>query len=153
MMTGKEIEGNDVSGVLCIKQSWPSLCRTIYGDHDRYLATYMKPYPGYYFTGDGAMRDKDGYYWITGRVDDVMNVSGHRIGSAEVESALVQHQSIAEAAVIGIPHDIKGTSMFAYVIPKQGVSSSAQLVNELKLEVRKHVLKCSNLYFYYRLAQ
>ncbi|ETO19396.1 acetyl-coenzyme a synthetase, partial [Reticulomyxa filosa] len=95
-------------GILVIKRPWPGMARTVYGAHDRYLNTYMKPYPGYYFTGDGAKRDKDGYYWITGRVDDVLNVSGHRLGTAEIESAVVQHPAIAEAAVVGTSHDIKG---------------------------------------------
>ena len=136
--TGKEIEGNAVSGVLCFKQAWPSMCRTIFGDHDRYFQTYLKPYPGYYFTGDGATRDEDGYYFVTGRVDDVMNVSGHRISSAETESALLSPSTV-EAAVIGVPHDIKGTAIFAFVIPKQGVLATPELVNELKHLVRKHI--------------
>jgi acetyl-CoA synthetase len=106
--------GNDVKGVLAIARPWPGMARTIYGDHQRYLATYFKPYPGVYFTGDACWRDPDGYYWITGRVDDVLNVSGHRIGTAEVESALVAHEACSEAAVVGIPHDIKGQAIFAF---------------------------------------
>jgi len=112
---GKEIEGNDVSGNLVIKASWPGQIRTVYGDHQRVIDTYYKQYPGYYFTGDGARRDADGDYWITGRVDDVINVSGHRIGTAEVESALVLHEAVAEAAVVGFPHDVKGEGIYAYV--------------------------------------
>ena len=105
--TGVEVQGNGKSGVLAVKKPWPGMARTVFGDHDRYLNVYMRPYKGYYFTGDGCHRDKDGYYWITGRVDDVLNISGHRIGSAEIESALVAHSSVAEAAVVGYPHDIK----------------------------------------------
>jgi acetyl-CoA synthetase len=137
--TGAVLSDTKASGVLVFTQSWPGMSRTIYRDHARFLTTYLSPYPGYYFTGDGADRDEDGYYWITGRVDDVMNISGHRIGSAEVESALVLHPAIAEAAVIGIPHDIKGTSMFAYVIPKQGFSHTPQLVADLKAQVCVHL--------------
>ena len=113
---GNEIEGNGVSGNLCLKRSWPGQARTIYGDHQRFVDTYFSAYKGYYFTGDGCRRDEDGYYWITGRVDDVLNVSGHRLGTAEVESALVAHDSVAEAAVVGFPHDIKGQGIFAYAI-------------------------------------
>eukprot|EP00457_Paulinella_chromatophora_P003615 gb/GEZN01003623.1/.p1 GENE.gb/GEZN01003623.1/~~gb/GEZN01003623.1/.p1 ORF type:complete len:692 (+),score=99.94 gb/GEZN01003623.1/:187-2076(+) len=138
-MTGKELNSNNTEGVLCVARPWPGMARTIHGDHERYLTEYMCPYPGYYFSGDGATRDADGYYWITGRVDDVVNVSGHRLGSAEVESALVNHRDLAEAAVIGIPHPIKGQSLFAYCIPKQGVKSSDHLIDELKMEVRKMI--------------
>jgi acetyl-CoA synthetase len=134
---GQEIAGNDVSGILGFKTSRPGIARTIYGDHARFLNTYFKPYPGYYFTGDGCRRDKDGYYWITGRVDDVINVSGHRMGTAEVESALVAHPACAEAAVVGFPHDIKGAGIFAYVILKEGHSESDELIISLKGEVRK----------------
>ena len=109
------------------------------GDHERYLATYLKPYPGMYFTGDGCRRDKDGYIWITGRVDDVLNVSGHRLGTAEIESALVAHPSCVEAAVIGIPHDIKGQGVFAYVILKEGVDESKELIPALKQSVRNEI--------------
>ena len=113
---GKEIEGNGVSGNLCMKGSWPGQARTIFGDHARFKETYFSTYPGLYFTGDGCERDENGYYWITGRVDDVINVSGHRMGTAEVESALVEHEAVAEAAVVGFPHEIKGEGIFAYVI-------------------------------------
>jgi acetyl-CoA synthetase len=120
---GKEIEwkpGHEIQGNLCIKHPWPSIMRTVYGDDQRFFNTYFSQFSGYYFTGDGAKRDKDGYFWITGRVDDVLNVSGHRIGSAEVESALVEHQAVAEAAVVGYPHDIKGQGIYAYVTLKTG---------------------------------
>ncbi|CAA0092713.1 Acetyl-coenzyme A synthetase [Halioglobus japonicus] len=128
--SGNEIEGAG-SGYLVIKSSWPSQIRSVYGDHQRMIDTYFKPYPGYYFAGDGASRDSDGYYRITGRVDDVLNVSGHRMGTAEVESALVLHDQIAEAAVVGFPHDIKGQGIYAYVTPMQGVEPSEQLRAEL----------------------
>ncbi|TDG12646.1 acetate--CoA ligase [Seongchinamella unica] len=127
---GTEIEGPG-SGYLVVKSSWPSQIRSVYGDHQRMIDTYFSTYPGYYFTGDGATRDEDGYYWITGRVDDVLNVSGHRMGTAEVESALVLHEDIAEAAVVGFPHDIKGQGIYAYVTPMQGVEPSEQLRKEL----------------------
>lgn len=133
---GNEIEGNDVSGLLAIKSAWPSMARTIYGDHERFMQTYLTAFPGYYFTGDGCRRDEDGYYWITGRVDDVINVSGHRMGTAEVESALVQHKACAEAAVVGFPHDIKGQGIFAYVILNDGFEESPDLIKELRNEVR-----------------
>lgn len=136
---GQEVTGNDVRGVLCFRKPWPSIARTIYGDHDRYLKTYLHVYKGMYFTGDGAYRDKSGYYWITGRVDDVVNVSGHRIGSAEIESALVLNQKVAESAVVGVPHDVKGEALFAYVIVKDGVVSSPALLKELALLVREQV--------------
>jgi len=135
---GKEIHGNGVQGVLCVKSPWPSIARTIWNDHKRYLTTYMAPYPGMYFTGDGAMRDTDGYYWITGRVDDVLNVSGHRLGSAEIESALVAHDSVSEAAVIGFPHDTKGQGICCYCTPVAGVSDDNEdLSAELRMQVRK----------------
>ncbi len=127
---GQEIQGEG-AGYLVIKASWPSQIRTIYGDHQRMIDTYFKAYPGYYFTGDGASRDDDGYYWITGRVDDVLNVSGHRMGTAEVESALVLHDDIAEAAVVGYPHDIKGQGIYCYVTPMVGVEPSDELQKEL----------------------
>src|ERR1019366_7413493 len=111
---GKVLEGA-VSGNLCISDSWPGQMRTVYGDHQRFVETYFTAYPGKYFTGDGCRRDADGYYWITGRVDDVINVAGHRLGTAEVESALVAHHTVAEAAVVGFPHDIKGQGIYAYV--------------------------------------
>ncbi len=127
---GSEIEGPG-AGYLVVKRSWPSQIRSVYGDHQRMVDTYFSHYPGYYFTGDGASRDEDGYYWITGRVDDVLNVSGHRMGTAEVESALVLHDKIAEAAVVGFPHDIKGQGIYCYVTPMQGVEPDEQLKAEL----------------------
>jgi acetyl-CoA synthetase len=113
--SGKLIEGNDVSGALCMSTPWPGQARTVWGDHGRFRDTYFTSYRGYYFTGDGCRRDEDGYYWITGRIDDVLNVSGHRLGTAEIESALVAHETVAEAAVVGFPHEIKGTGIYAYV--------------------------------------
>ena len=127
---GKEVEGAG-EGNLVIKSSWPGQLRTLYGDHDRLVETYFSTYPGYYFTGDGARRDEDGYYWITGRVDDVLNVSGHRMGTAEVESALVQHKGVAEAAVVGYPHPIKGEGIYAYVTLMVGSEPSDTLRKEL----------------------
>ena len=129
-----EAEGN-----LCIEMSWPGQMRSVYGDHQRFIDTYFKTFPGRYFSGDGCRRDKDGYYWITGRVDDVINVSGHRMGTAEVESALVAHTDVAEAAVVGYPHDIKGQGIYAYVTLNIGVDSSDQLHAELKKWVRKEI--------------
>jgi acetyl-CoA synthetase len=137
--TGKVLEGNGVTGVLAISEPWPGQARTIYGDHDRFEETYFKLYPGYYFTGDGCRRDEDGYYWITGRVDDVINVSGHRIGTAEVESALVLHTSVSEAAVVGFPHEIKGQGIYAYVSLMDGVEYNQDLGVELKKFVRKEI--------------
>ncbi|QRN95435.1 acetate--CoA ligase [Archangium violaceum] len=136
---GQEIQGNDVSGNLCLKRPWPGQARTIWGDHRRFRETYFSAYPGMYFTGDGCRRDEDGYYWITGRVDDVLNVSGHRLGTAEIESALVAHEVVAEAAVVGFPHDIKGTGICAYVTvkPSGQEMSSEQLVGALKEQVRR----------------
>jgi acetyl-CoA synthetase len=113
---GRVLEGNGVSGALCLASSWPGQARTVYGDHRRFRETYFSRFPGYYFTGDGCRRDEDGYYWITGRIDDVINVSGHRLGTAEVESALVAHEAVAESAVVGYPHPIKGTGIYAYVV-------------------------------------
>ena len=127
---GDEIEGAG-EGLLMIKSSWPSQIRSVYGDHKRCIDTYFSAYPGYYFTGDGARRDDDGYYWITGRVDDVLNVSGHRMGTAEVESALVLHPNIAEAAVVGFPHDIKGQGIYCYVTPMAGIEPDEALRKEL----------------------
>jgi len=130
--TNKLIEGNgEASGALVMLGSWPGQIRSIYGDHQRMVDTYFKDFPGYYFSGDGARRDEDGYYWITGRMDDVLNVSGHRMGTAEVESALVLHEKIAEAAVVGYPHDIKGQGIYAYVTPIIGVEPSDELKKEL----------------------
>jgi len=138
---GEELPGNDVSGNLCLRGTWPGQARTIYGDHRRFKETYFSQYPGLYFTGDGCRRDIDGYYWITGRVDDVLNVSGHRLGTAEIESALVAHDAVAEAAVVGFPHDIKGTGIFAYVHVKPDYESrdEEELVGALKEQVRKEI--------------
>jgi acetyl-CoA synthetase len=135
---GHELEGA-ADGNLILKESWPGQMRTVYGDHQRYIDTYFKTYPGKYFTGDGARRDEDGYYWITGRVDDVINVSGHRIGTAEVESALVANAKVAEAAVVGFPHEIKGQGIYAYVTLKAGEQPSDALRKELILWVRKEI--------------
>jgi acetyl-CoA synthetase len=130
--TNKLIEGEgEARGALVITHSWPSQMRTVYGDHQRFIDTYFKTYPGYYFTGDGARRDADGYYWITGRMDDVLNVSGHRMGTAEVESALVLHEAVAEAAVVGFPHEIKGQGIYAFVTPVVGVEPSDELKQQL----------------------
>jgi acetyl-CoA synthetase len=135
---GAVLEGA-ASGNLCITQSWPGQMRTVYGDHQRFIDTYFKTYRGKYFTGDGCRRDEDGYYWITGRVDDVINVSGHRMGTAEVESALVGHTHVAEAAVVGYPHDIKGQGIYAYVTLNAGVTNSDALNAELKAFVGKEI--------------
>ena len=135
---GKELEGA-ANGNLCIKTSWPGQARTIWGDHQRFIDTYFSTYPGKYFTGDGCRRDEDGYYWITGRVDDVINVSGHRLGTAEVESALVGNPHVAEAAVVGYPHDIKGQGIYAYVTLKAGVAPSEDLRKELIAWVAKGI--------------
>jgi acetyl-CoA synthetase len=137
--SGAVLEGNDVRGMLCIRTPWPGIARTVFNDHQRYLSTYMNPYPGFYFTGDGAHRDQDGYLWITGRVDDVLNVSGHRLGTAEIESALVEHHDCSEAAVVGFPHDIKGEGIFAYIILRQGAENNAQLMTELQGKVREYI--------------
>ena len=133
--TGRVLEG-EAEGALVITRPWPGQMRTVYGDHKRFVDTYFKSYPGYYFTGDGAKRDKDGDYWITGRIDDVLNVSGHRLGTAEVESALVLHHAVAEAAVVGFPHDIKGQGIYCYVTLKVGVQPSDALKKELVDQVR-----------------
>ena len=132
---GNTLEGA-VEGVLVMKNSWPGQARTIYGDHERYIQTYFSTFDGKYFTGDGCKRDEDGYYWITGRVDDVINVSGHRMGTAEVESALVAHSTVAEAAVVGFPHDVKGQGIYCYVTLNSGIDSSAELSQELVKHVR-----------------
>jgi len=129
--TGQLIEDTEAAGALVITRPWPGQMRTVYGDHQRFVETYFKQYPGYYFSGDGARRDKDGYYWITGRMDDVLNVSGHRMGTAEVESALVLHEKVAEAAVVGYPHEIKGQGIYAYVTPVLGVTPDDELKKEL----------------------
>ncbi|WCE07810.1 acetate--CoA ligase [Pseudomonas sp. JBR1] len=135
---GKEIDGPG-SGVLAIKASWPSQIRTVYGDHQRLIDTYFSAYPGYYFTGDGARRDEDGYYWITGRVDDVLNVSGHRIGTAEVESVLTEHADVAEAAVVGCLHEVKGQAVYAFVTTKGGVTPSDELKARLRQQVADEI--------------
>ena len=135
---GKELEG-EAEGALCIKRSWPGQMRTVFGDHERFIQTYFAAFPGMYMTGDGARRDGDGYYWITGRVDDVINVSGHRMGTAEVESALVLHATVAEAAVVGYPHDIKGQGIYAYVTLNAGVDGTDALKKELVGLVRKEI--------------
>jgi acetyl-CoA synthetase len=138
---GRVLDGNGKSGNLCLRRSWPGQARTLYGDHQRFRETYFSQYKGLYFTGDGCRRDEDGYYWITGRVDDVLNVAGHRLGTAEIESALVEHAGVAEAAVVGFPHDIKGTGIYAYVIvtPDHEERDAAELESELKQQVRKSI--------------
>ena len=134
---GEEIKGNNVSGLLAIKSSWPGQMRTVYGDHKRFVETYFTMFPGYYFTGDGAKRDSDGYYWITGRVDDVLNVSGHRIGTAEVEGAIGKTNGVAEAAVVGFPHEIKGQGIYSFVTLMTGVEPN----DEIKKNILKSVVK------------
>ncbi len=136
--TGHLLEG-PCSGALCLTDSWPGQMRTVYGDHERFFQTYFSQYPGKYFTGDGCRRDEDGYYWITGRIDDVLNVSGHRMGTAEIESALVLHEKVAEAAVVGFPHDIKGQGIYAYVTTTAGTEDSEALRKELSQWVRKEI--------------
>lgn len=136
---GKIVEGNPAEGALVMTHPWPGQMRSIYGDHDRFVKTYFSDYPGNYFSGDGARRDEDGYYWITGRMDDVLNVSGHRMGTAEVESALVLHEAIAEAAVVGYPHDIKGQGIYAYVTPIAGIETTEELRKELIQLVRSEI--------------
>jgi len=157
-VSGRELHGNNVEGVLAVKSPWPSIARTIYGDHDRYLNVYTRPYPGYYFTGDGlkyfiqsfafvrfsslqlgCRRDADGFYWITGRVDDVINPSGHRLGTAEIESALVACPEVSEAAVVGFPHETKGDGIGCFVIVKDGVQPSAALRQKLTAAVREAI--------------
>ncbi len=136
---GDEITGNDVSGLLALKSSWPGQMRTIYGDHERFLDVYFSKFPGYYFTGDGARRDEDGYYWITGRVDDVLNVSGHRIGTAEVEGAIGKADGVAEAAVVGFPHDIKGQGIYAFVTLMTGTMASDEIQDNIMVSVTKEI--------------
>lgn len=136
---GNEVTGNPAEGILVIKKPWPGMFRTLFGDHQRYIDAYFANYPGFYFPGDGARRDKDGDYWITGRVDDVINVSGHRMGTAEVESALVLHPAVAEAAVIGYPHDIKGQGIYTFVTLMDGVEATDELRKELVNHVRKEI--------------
>ncbi len=137
--SGKTVEGNPAEGVLCIADSWPGQMRTVWGDHERFMNTYFQQYKGYYFTGDGCRRDADGDYWITGRVDDVINVSGHRMGTAEVESALVAHSKVSEAAVVGYPHDIKGQGIYCYVTLMSGEEPTEELRKELQDWVRSEI--------------
>ncbi len=137
--SGKEIEGNSVEGLLCIKYPWPGIIRTTYGDHDRCQQVYFSPFKGYYFTGDGAKRDEDGYYRIIGRVDDVINVSGHRIGTAEVEDAINKHPFVVESAVVGYPHDIKGQGIYAFVICDRDIVSEKAFKDEVLVEVAKQI--------------
>jgi acetyl-CoA synthetase len=135
---GNEIAGNDVQGNLCIKHPWPAIARTIWGDHDRYLQTYMSAYKGYYFTGDGCKRDENGFYRITGRVDDVLNVSGHRLGTAEIENALDEHDNVIETAVVGYPHDVKGQGIYAFMICEkkpEDMEAFKQELNELVTKI------------------
>ena len=136
---GIEIKGNNVQGLLALKTSWPGQMRTIYGDHQRFIETYFSQFPGYYFTGDGAKRDEDGYYWITGRVDDVLNISGHRIGTAEVEGAIGKADGVAEAAVVGFPHEIKGQGIYAFVTLMTGIESSEEIHNNIISTVVKEI--------------
>lgn len=136
---GNEVEGNPATGYLCIKTAWPGIMRTVYGDHERFIDVYFSRFPGYYMTGDGVLRDEDGYYWITGRVDDVLNVSGHRLGTAEVEGAIGQHDAVAEAAVVGYPHEIKGQGIYAYVTLMTGESASDDVATGIKQAVRQHI--------------
>ena len=136
---GNEVEGNPATGYLCIKSAWPGIMRTVYGDHERFIDVYFSRFPGYYMTGDGVFRDEEGYYWITGRVDDVLNVSGHRLGTAEVEGAIGQHDAVAEAAVVGYPHDIKGQGIYAYVTLMTGESASDEVATGIKQAVRQHI--------------
>ncbi|MEL6196933.1 MAG: acetate--CoA ligase, partial [Pseudomonadota bacterium] len=136
---GEEIGGNPAEGVLALADSWPGQMRTVYGDHDRFVSTYFEMFKGYYFSGDGCRRDEDGYYWITGRVDDVINVSGHRMGTAEVESALVSHPKVSEAAVVGYPHDVKGQGIYCYVTLMAGEEPTDELLKELQNHVRKEI--------------
>jgi acetyl-CoA synthetase len=137
---GVELEGNGVSGNLCIRTPWPGQARTLWGDHARFQSTYFERFPGLYFTGDGCRRDEDGYYWITGRVDDVLNVSGHRLGTAEIESAIVAHPAVAEAAVVGCPHPIKGVGIYVYVQTTDAAGDDLDaLAAELKAQARKRI--------------
>ena len=136
---GNEVGATGAEGALCIKDSWPGQMRTVYGDHERFVQTYFETFKGYYFSGDGCRRDRDGYYWITGRMDDVLNVSGHRMGTAEIESALVAHPAVSEAAVVGYPHNIKGQGIYCYVTLMSGTESSSALQTELVRWVRKEI--------------
>ena len=136
-------DGNEIVGAgegsLVIKKSWPSQIRTVFNNHQRLIDTYFKKYPNYFYTGDGAKRDEDGYYWITGRVDDVLNVSGHRLGTAEIESALVLHTSVAEAAVVGFPHSIKGQGIYCFVTTMENITTCEELKNDLIKHVAKEI--------------
>ncbi len=136
---GQELEGNGVSGNLCIKEPWPGQMRTVWGDHERFIQMYFSRFPGKYFSGDGCYRDEDGYYWITGRVDDVLNVSGHRLGTAELEDAIGRHPAVAEAAVVGYPHEIKGQGIYAFVILRTGFQPSEQLERQIVETVRRKI--------------
>ncbi|XP_014713456.1 acetyl-coenzyme A synthetase 2-like, mitochondrial isoform X2 [Equus asinus] len=138
---GNVVEGGDVSGALCLSQAWPGMARTIYGDHQRFLDAYFKAYPGYYFTGDGAYRTEGGYYQITGRIDDVINISGHRLGTAEIEDAMANHPAVPETAVIGYPHDIKGEAAFAFIVLRDDAGDSDVVVNELRSAVATKIAK------------
>lgn len=138
-VSGEEIQGNDVEGVLAFKQAWPSMARTVWGAHKRYMDTYLNVYKGYYFTGDGAARDHEGYYWIRGRVDDVVNVSGHRLSTAEIEAALIEHHSVGEAAVVGMNDELTGQAVNAFVSIKDGNEINDQLKKDLILQVRKSI--------------
>ena len=137
--SGEEIHGNDVEGVLAFKQAWPSMARTVWGSHKRYMDTYLNVYKGYYFTGDGAARDHEGYYWIRGRVDDVVNVSGHRLSTAEIEAALIEHNAVGEAAVVGISDELTGQAVAAFVSVKDGHEINDQLKKDLVMQVRKSI--------------
>ncbi|EER39745.1 acetyl-coenzyme A synthetase [Histoplasma capsulatum H143] len=138
-VSGEEIKGNDVEGVLAIKQPWPSMARTVWGAHKRYMDTYFNIYKDFYFTGDGAGRDHDGYYWIRGRVDDVVNVSGHRLSTAEIEAALIEHSAVAEAAVVGIADELTGQAVNAFVALKTTSDNIEQLRKDLIMQVRKSI--------------
>lgn len=138
---GKVVEGGNISGALCLSQAWPGMARTIYGDHQRFMEAYFKPYPGHYFTGDGAYRTEDGYYQITGRMDDVINISGHRLGTAEIEDAMANHPAVPETAVIGYPHDIKGEGAFAFIVLKDNTGDTDAVVKELKSAVATKIAK------------
>ncbi|KAF3824587.1 hypothetical protein GH733_009921 [Mirounga leonina] len=138
---GNVVEGNNVSGALCLSQAWPGMARTIYGDHQRFMEAYFKPYPGHYFTGDGAYRTEGGYYQITGRMDDVINISGHRLGTAEIEDAMANHPAVPETAVIGYPHDIKGEAAFAFIVLKDNTSDTDAVVKELRSAVATKIAK------------
>jgi len=138
-VSGEELHGNDVEGVLCFKQPWPSMARTVWASHQRFMDTYLNVYKGYYFTGDGAGRDHEGYYWIRGRVDDVVNVSGHRLSTAEIEAALIHHPAVAEAAVVGIADELTGQTVNAFVSLKDAFKNSAEMRKELTMQVRKSI--------------